>query len=209
MMTILVIVGSIACGAPQQTEPVPARHVVRAREPICADDGDILGPTRVLRHLDTDETTQEVGSTAPLFLVPVDAPEVTSPFGVRRDPLDRSRRRMHRGTDFRGSVGTPVYATAPGRALMAGYCDRGTGNCVVLEHADGWRSQYFHLSAVHISAGAEVSGGDHIGDIGSTGRSTGPHLHFQLSKDGVAVDPMEIIVGDRVDSGPSTETGPP
>jgi len=117
---------------------------------------------------------------------------ITSYFGMRRDPI-HGRMRMHRGVDYGAPTGSPVYATASGRALMAGYCDRGTGNCVVIEHANGWRSQYFHLNAVHIPVNAEVSRGDHIGDVGSTGRATGPHLHFQIGQSGQAIDPLDLI----------------
>jgi murein DD-endopeptidase MepM/ murein hydrolase activator NlpD len=127
------------------------------------------------------------------FQLPLADPEVSSPFGVRRDPFQRRRQRMHRGVDFVAEAGTPVYATASGRALMAGWCDRGTGNCVVLQHPNAWRSQYFHLSEVYIRAGQWVEQGTHLGDVGSTGRSTGPHLHFQLGRDGHAVDPMTLV----------------
>jgi murein DD-endopeptidase MepM/ murein hydrolase activator NlpD len=140
-----------------------------------------------------DGTADEMPRSDECFALPVENPEITSPFGMRDDPIRRGRIRMHRGVDLRGATGTPVYATASGVALMAGYCDRGTGNCVVIEHPHGWRSQYFHLNAVHIRAGETVEQGEHIGDIGSTGRSTGPHLHFQLGRDGEAVDPMTLI----------------
>lgn len=194
----LVFSFAVACGAAQQANPTPDRQLVRARDPVCTGDASVSSPVRVVRYLDTDEPIPEATNSGLHFIFPMADPQVTSSYGVRTDPLDCTRQRMHRGTDFRGASGTPVYATEAGHALMAGYCDRGTGNCVVLEHANGWRSQYFHLRAVHIRAGSWVARGDHIGDVGSTGRSTGPHLHFQLSRDGVDVDPMEHI-------GPSVE----
>lgn len=132
-------------------------------------------------------------STDEVFALPVREADITSPFGMRRHPIS-GRRRMHRGVDFRGERGTPVYATASGRAVMAGYCDRGTGNCIVIDHPGGWRSQYFHLDEVHIPVNSVVRQGQHIGDIGSTGRSTGPHLHFQIGRvGGEARDPMTLI----------------
>ena len=133
------------------------------------------------------------GITNETFILPVDDPRVTSPFGIRNDPFHPSRHRMHRGTDFGGATGTAVYATASGVAIMAGFCDWGTGNCIVMVHPNGWRSQYFHLDEVHIRCGQKVRQGQHIGDIGSTGRSTGPHLHFQLSHQRRDVDPMTVI----------------
>lgn len=127
------------------------------------------------------------------WAIPVREPRVTSRFGPRIDPITGAPGRMHRGVDFGHPTGTPVYATASGRVLMAGWCDRGTGNCIVIEHANGWRSQYFHLSRVTIAAGTTVAQGDAIGEIGSTGRSTGPHLHFQLGPPGEAYDPEPLF----------------
>ncbi|MBN1947284.1 MAG: M23 family metallopeptidase [Bradymonadales bacterium] len=127
------------------------------------------------------------------FLLPLTEPRITSPFGWRRDPFRRRQRRMHRGTDFGAPSGTPVYATASGIAIMAGWCDANTGNCVVIVHPNGWRSQYFHLERVDIRCGRKVVRGQQIGAVGSTGRSTGPHLHFQLSQGGEDVDPMTVI----------------
>jgi murein DD-endopeptidase MepM/ murein hydrolase activator NlpD len=131
--------------------------------------------------------------TCELWSVPVRDPRVTSRFGPRVDPITGRAGRMHRGVDYGGPTGTPVYATASGRVLMAGWCDRGTGNCIVIDHGNGWRSQYFHLSAVRARAGARVAQGEEIGAIGSTGRSTGPHLHFQVGVDGVAIDPERLF----------------
>ena len=104
---------------------------------------------------------------------------------------------MHRGTDFGAPSGTPVHATASGEVVLAGWCDRGTGNCVVIDHAGGWRSQYFHMSSVSVRAGSTVAQGERIGAVGSTGRSTGPHLHFQVGREGEATD-AEPLFGEPV-----------
>ena len=127
------------------------------------------------------------------WAIPVEEPRITSRFGPRIDPINGQRGRMHRGTDFGAPTGTPVYATASGEVVLGGWCDGGTGNCVVLDHAAGWRSQYFHLSHVDVRPGQTIEQGDKIGEIGSTGRSTGPHLHFQLGRDGTAVDAEELF----------------
>lgn len=132
------------------------------------------------------------------WAIPVEDPRVTSRFGPRIDPITGQRGRMHRGTDFGAPTGTPVLATASGTVVLGGWCDGGTGNCVVLDHVGGWRSQYFHLSRVHVSPGDEVAQGDVIGEIGSTGRSTGPHLHFQVGRGSDAVDPEDLF-GEPVD----------
>ena len=92
-----------------------------------------------------------------------------------------------------------VSAGGGGTVVLAGWCSRGTGNCVVIDHGDGWKSQYFHLSRVDVAAGAQVGQGQRVGGLGSTGRSTGPHLHFQIGRGREARDPMRHLgkpVGD-------------
>ncbi len=133
-----------------------------------------------------------------VFKWPVKNVRVTSRYGVRRDPKKRKRRRMHKGTDFGGRKGTAVLATGPGTVLFAGRGRNGVGICVVLRHADGWVSRYFHLSGVDVKSGQAVRRGQKIGRIGSTGRSTGPHLHFQLERHGHHKNP-EHVIGRRSD----------
>lgn len=130
---------------------------------------------------------------------PIRGARLTSRFGPRIDPITGQPGRMHRGIDFAAPMGTPVLATAGGTVVLAGWCSRGTGNCVVIDHGDGWKSQYFHLSRVDVAAGAQVGQGQRVGGLGSTGRSTGPHLHFQIGRGREARDPMRHIgkpVGD-------------
>ena len=130
---------------------------------------------------------------------PIRDARLTSRFGPRIDPITRQPGRMHRGIDFAAPMGTPVLATAGGTVVLAGWCSRGTGNCVVIDHGDGWKSQYFHLSRVDVAAGAQVGQGQRVGGLGSTGRSTGPHLHFQIGRGREARDPMRHLgkpVGD-------------
>jgi murein DD-endopeptidase MepM/ murein hydrolase activator NlpD len=187
LTSALVICLLAACSAaPQPQQRSLAREAASTAEP-----GNGLS-ARQIRYLNPGSAAAERAC----FSAPLDEVAVTSPFGLRQDPIHRDRQRMHRGVDLRGAAGTPVYATASGHALLAGWCDRGTGNCVVIEHEHGWRSQYFHLSEVHIRAGQRVNRGQHIGDIGSTGRSTGPHLHFQLGRDGEAIDPIQLVCPD-------------
>ncbi len=130
---------------------------------------------------------------------PIRGARLTSRFGPRIDPITRQPGRMHRGIDFAAPMGTPILATASGTVVLAGWCSRGTGNCVVIDHGDGWKSQYFHLSRVDVAAGAQVGQGQRVGGLGSTGRSTGPHLHFQIGRGREARDPMRHLgkpVGD-------------
>ena len=114
-------------------------------------------------------------------------PEVSSPFGWRKDPID-GEHRFHDGVDLPAPTGTPVVSVAPGRVLEVGRRG-GYGLEVVVEHGGGWRTRYAHLSAAHVAPGDTIERGATLGNVGSTGRSTGPHLHFEAVRDGKSVDP--------------------
>jgi murein DD-endopeptidase MepM/ murein hydrolase activator NlpD len=136
--------------------------------------------------------------------VPVSRPttgptDVTSPFGVRMDPFVRQLA-MHTGVDFRGEPGDPVRAAAAGKVIQAER-NGGYGLMVEVDHGNGIVTRYAHLSAVSVSDGATVDVGAVIGRIGSTGRSTGPHLHYEVRVNGEAVDPQRYLrAGLRLDA---------
>ncbi|MFN3938607.1 MAG: DUF5930 domain-containing protein [Gemmobacter sp.] len=115
----------------------------------------------------------------------------TSGFGYRRDPKGGGTR-MHSGTDFAGARGTAIHATAGGLVKKAGW-HSGYGNTVIIQHAFGIETLYAHLSQIRVREGQSVSRGDRIGDMGSTGRSTGVHLHYEVRVGGNAVNPMTYI----------------
>ena len=117
--------------------------------------------------------------------------DMSSPFGVRMDPF-LHRPAMHTGLDMRGDVGDPVHATASGRVSIAGR-EGGYGNMVEIEHGNGLSTRYGHLSEIDVTVGQKVRIGEVIGRIGSTGRSTGPHLHYETRVDGDAVDPQKFL----------------
>jgi murein DD-endopeptidase MepM/ murein hydrolase activator NlpD len=126
-----------------------------------------------------------------LFIWPVNG-AITSPFGYRRDPFGSGRRSFHTGMDIRGSMGTPIRAAMSGRVSQVGY-DAVLGNYVVINHHSGYRTLYAHMSVIRTRTGASVAQGERIGDVGSTGLSTGPHLHFTVYKDGVLVNPRPLL----------------
>jgi murein DD-endopeptidase MepM/ murein hydrolase activator NlpD len=131
-----------------------------------------------------------------LVTVPVRKPvtgeiDMSSPFGVRMDPF-LHRPAMHTGLDMRGEIGDPVHATAAGRITVAGR-DGGYGNMVEINHGNGFSTRYGHLSEIDVKVGQTVHIGQVIGKIGSTGRSTGPHLHYETRVDGDAVDPQKFL----------------
>ena len=143
--------------------------------------------------------------TRTLALVPYRKPvlgevEFSSGFGVRSDPFN-GRPAMHTGLDFRASTGDPVRATANGKVESAGWSG-GYGRMVEIDHGNGLSTRYGHLSEINVKVGDTVKIGQVIGMVGSTGRSTGPHLHYETRIDGEAVDPQKFLrAGVRLTSG--------
>ncbi len=124
---------------------------------------------------------------------------ITSGFGARLDPF-LGRPAIHPGIDFAALEGSPAHATAAGTVILAGY-NGGYGNEVEIDHGNGITTRYGHLSEIDVQVGQVVSKGAVVGKTGSTGRSTGPHLHYEVRVDGTAVDPMTFITaGHRIAS---------
>ena len=140
-----------------------------------------------------------------LALVPYRKPvvgevEFTSGFGVRSDPF-LGRPAMHTGLDFRAATGDPVRATANGKVVSSGWSG-GYGRMVEVDHGNGLSTRYGHLSEINVRVGDQVRIGQVIGAVGSTGRSTGPHLHYETRIDGEAVDPQKFLrAGVRLSAG--------
>ncbi|NJK28426.1 MAG: M23 family metallopeptidase [Coleofasciculaceae cyanobacterium SM2_3_26] len=117
---------------------------------------------------------------------------ITSEFGPRRNPFGGSRYEFHEGIDFAGDYGEPVYATAPG-VVVAAKRVQGYGNQVVISHGYRYSTVYAHLAEIKVRAGDRVERGRAIGTVGSTGRSTGTHLHYAVYYDSQAVDPKSYL----------------
>ncbi|WP_294532355.1 M23 family metallopeptidase, partial [uncultured Rhodoblastus sp.] len=122
--------------------------------------------------------------------------DVTSSFGFRTDPF-LGRPALHSGVDLRGDIGDLVRATAAGRVVVAGPSG-GYGNLVEIDHGAGLATRYGHLSQIAVDDGQWVEAGAFLGEIGSTGRSTGPHLHYEVRVDGAAVDPARYLRAGRL-----------
>ena len=143
--------------------------------------------------------------TRTLATVPVRKPvmgelDVSSGFGVRVDPFIRAPA-MHTGIDFRGETGDPARATADGTVTVAGW-QGGYGKMVEIDHGYGFTTRYGHLSDITVKVGQRVRAGHIVGKVGSTGRSTGPHLHYETRVNGEAVDPRKFLrAGMRLGSG--------
>lgn len=124
-------------------------------------------------------------------VVPATAQSITSGFGYRRDPFN-GRAAMHAGIDFKGPVGSPIFAAAEGRVTFAGWRG-GYGRAVEVTHPNGLMTRYAHLSRIDVKPGQLVKAGATLGGLGSTGRSTGPHLHFEVRINDRAINPRPFL----------------
>ena len=120
---------------------------------------------------------------------------IVSGFGYRTDPFTKARK-MHEGMDFTAKVGTPIYATGDGVVERADNTASGFGNHIVIRHGFGYETLYAHLSRYNCKAGQRIKRGDIIGYVGSTGRSEGPHLHYEVHKNGKVVNPLNFYYGN-------------
>ena len=127
-----------------------------------------------------------------LMRTPIDGARMSSGFGMRQHPI-LGYSRMHQGVDFAAPTGTPIYAAGNGVVEMAGW-NGGYGNFVRIRHSGGIKTAYAHLNDFKsgLSQGDRVSQGDVIGYVGTTGQSTGPHLHYEVLRNGEQVDPMSL-----------------
>lgn len=124
-----------------------------------------------------------------------DLKRIGSGFGSRIDPIYKNIR-MHAGIDFTAPAGTPIYATADGVVEAAGFSSDGYGNKVVINHSFGYQTLYGHMFKVIARNGQSVTRGQVIGYVGSTGKSTGPHCHYEVRKRGIKVDPIYYFYND-------------
>lgn len=145
----------------------------------------------LLTKMDEVNLHRVAAEMAPFYRPVQAAFRFTSPFGYRRDPKTGGRR-MHNGTDFASAVGTPILAAGDGVVIQAGWSG-GYGRLVTIQHAFGYTTRYAHMSQIRVSQGQRVSRGDRIGDMGNSGRSTGPHLHYEVRLNGTPVNPMTFI----------------
>lgn len=137
---------------------------------------------------------QRVMRTLPLS-VPLEQYELSSGFGRRTDPIN-GRKAMHRGQDFRAGMKAPVYATAPGKVTHAGWSGA-YGRMIEIDHGHGVRTRYAHLKKILVKKGQQVANREKIGLVGSSGRSTGPHLHYEVRYKGVPLNPKKFLMAGK------------
>ncbi|RBW60182.1 M23 family metallopeptidase [Ruegeria sp. A3M17] len=156
---------------------------------------DEIRANTLLQQMDQLNLYRIAAEKAP-FASPVNSVvRFTSGYGTRRDPKTGGRR-MHNGADFAGAHGTDIFATADGVVTHAGW-QSGFGRLVKIKHAFGIETLYAHNTKIRVKVGQRVSRGDHIADMGSTGRSTGTHLHYEVRVNGKPVNPMTYIKAAR------------
>ena len=217
--TAALFAGLLACAQPalaqNLTEPVGKNAVVASRGLVLAsasgalledeDDGaaahvsfgralDIIGvpiDLRSARRPGASGARARIGQLPGVAAMPgrwpLTSSSMTSGFGIRRHPIFGDLR-LHSGVDLAAAMGTPVYASAPGYVSSANWAG-GYGLLVAIEHAGGMQTRYGHLSRAAVSDGQYVTAGTVIGYVGSTGNSTGPHLHYEVRINGRAVNP--------------------
>jgi murein DD-endopeptidase MepM/ murein hydrolase activator NlpD len=124
---------------------------------------------------------------------PLASMTVSSPFGFRGNPLTGEAGEMHTGMDFTGACSTPVLAAAAGTVTEAGWSPYGGGNRIVVDHGNGLKTTYNHLESIGVSLGQTLTQGGQIAGVGTTGNSTGCHLHFEVMVNDQTVDPAAYI----------------
>jgi murein DD-endopeptidase MepM/ murein hydrolase activator NlpD len=167
------------------------RHVVAK---VTYTNGVQTGIEIIAQRVDVEakEKVVEVGTkTPPTYIKPISGGISTSKFGWRSDPFTK-KQKLHGGHDWAVSTGTTVVASSAGTIVEAGW-NGSYGYNVLISHPDGRKTRYAHLSKVNVKVGQKVSQGQIIGRSGNTGRSTGPHLHFEMYINGVRVDPLKYI----------------
>ncbi|MFW5644392.1 MAG: M23 family metallopeptidase [Bacteroidota bacterium] len=146
--------------------------------------------------------TKEKRLSARPAIQPVSIKDLTrfgSAFGMRTHPILKVRK-MHEGIDLTAPRGTPIYATANGTVLQAGYTSGGYGNKIVIDHGFGYQTLYGHCHEIRVKRGQKVNRGDVIGTVGSTGLSVAPHLHYEVHVNGRVVNPLHYYANDLSES---------
>ncbi|MBQ8677065.1 MAG: peptidoglycan DD-metalloendopeptidase family protein [Alphaproteobacteria bacterium] len=147
--------------------------------------------SNIYKAVDDVEYYREVAKAVP-FGKPVWSYWVSSKFGARSDPFNR-KVTGHKGVDLAARMGNKIRIMAKGRVIKTEHSNKGYGNLVVVDHGNGFKTKYAHLSKIYVKEGDNLNINDAVGEVGSTGRSTGPHLHYEVLYQGKPVDPMPFI----------------
>jgi murein DD-endopeptidase MepM/ murein hydrolase activator NlpD len=160
-------------------------------ESVKRAEGSLNCLQSLLQHIDEKSSPRSVAYMALPNRIPVPGAELGSPFGNRVDPIT-GHLAFHPGLDFRAEPGTPIYSAGGGTVRFAGWHNE-FGNVLEIDHGNGLISRYAHASRLLLKEGDIVVPGQQVAAVGSTGRSTGPHLHFEIIRDGRYIDPMQYL----------------
>ena len=194
-------VGTLLSSAPDGTLGqggpfVPADNDAATFEPSLQLEVSV---TTLDQQIDRWTALQDIVRSLPL-MAPLDQYRISSRYGKRRDPVN-GRKAKHAGTDFAAPIGSPVYSTAPGKVAFAGWRGR-YGRTIEIDHGYGIRTRYGHLRKILVKVGQEVGHREKIALLGSSGRSTGPHVHYEVRFKGRAQNPMKFLkAGNHVFKG--------
>ena len=166
-------------------------RAAQAEKPTALGNRDEQFKALFSRWQSMDGTTATKSSVSIPSLMPVDGVHLSSDYGMRTHPV-LGGRRQHKGVDLAGPVGTPIHAAADGVVSRADWFSS-YGLFVSLEHGGSLQTRYGHMSRLNVAAGQRIHKGDVIGYIGTTGRSTGPHLHYEVRIAGAAVNPVPYL----------------
>lgn len=147
------------------------------------------------KKINSVELRPDIGSFSDLKSPTKDVWNMTSPFAYRTDPINGKKYQFHNGIDLAAPKGTDVLALFSGKVIKAGDFGDGYGNCVLISHSNEFQTFYAHMESINVTSGDMISQYDVIGKVGSTGRSTGPHLHLSVYINENKVDPMKLFEG--------------
>jgi murein DD-endopeptidase MepM/ murein hydrolase activator NlpD len=191
-----LLFASASIAAPAQAETATAiGGALEAAQTAPAEDANFKALFLSWKKMDQAPAQPGAIAQTPISIPsaePVHGTNFTSGFGVRTDPF-RGRAAMHAGIDLAGPLGTPIYATADGTVDRAEWNTGGYGNLVEIDHGHGIQTRYGHLTRYIVGIGEHVKRGQLIAYMGSTGRSTGSHLHYEVRIDGQAVNPVPFL----------------
>lgn len=197
-VVLALVAGALTmAAAPAQAET--AGYVAPVAAPAAGTGVSQDGGDRQFQQLfaSWDRAGQRLPATTSVSIpsrTPLDAYRTSSNYGMRQHPVVGGLR-AHKGIDLAAPTGTPIYATADGMVSKAEWFSS-YGNFIAIQHGAELETRFGHLSRIAVSAGQRVRKGDLIGYVGSTGRSTGPHLHYEVRVDGQAVDPTPYMTED-------------
>jgi murein DD-endopeptidase MepM/ murein hydrolase activator NlpD len=172
-------------GGPPRTALVDDIVIIsRAEDDVPASTPrSLVRPTSMIRGMAAPASMPSIWPVSGVF---------TSCFGTRGNPFGGGSSEFHKGQDIAAPIGTAVMATADGVVVIAGW-QRGYGRVVYIDHGNGMSTRYGHLSRIDVAEGQTIKRGDQVGLVGSSGRSTGPHLHYEVRVNGMAVNPVPYL----------------